>query len=122
MITQVGTFQGLEWVLTPWQGGKRFGINPSEGLRGFDTITKLEKIRTIDTYAPQMHTVLKDTDLVVIRMAIQEGLEELTKLEGRLYPRELEIDNLRGCFYALRQKFPRQEVRLPLTSILRGEA
>lgn len=114
---QVGTFQGLEYVLTPWQGGKRFGINPGEGLRVFDTRTKLDNIRTIDTYTPQTKLtdmVLKDTDLVIIRMAIQEGLEELTKLESRLYPRALEVDKLRGCFYALRQKFPRMAITLTL--------
>lgn len=66
----------------------------------------------MDTSGAKMN--LTENDLTLIRIAIKQGLDELTALESRLYPRALEVDGIRGAFYALQQKFPRETVRLPL--------
>lgn len=103
----IGTYLGIDGVFFKESGNTYIGIGKN-GLARTD-------IRYITDLRPAY--ILDDQDLIITRMAIQEGLEELTKLEGRLYPHAIEVDKLRGCFYALRQKFP----RVAITLILKNE-
>lgn len=60
-------------------------------------------------------TELIESEVAILRLAVKEGLEEITKLESRLYPRPTETFHLRTCFYAVKAVLdaPKKEEPIP---------
>lgn len=69
-----------------------------------------------------MATELSESNVTMLRLAVKEGLEEITKLESRLYPRNPEAFHLRTCFYAVKAVLDEPKKEEPQTAYQRLRA